>query len=72
MSAIKITKFLGTAPKNASELLPDTAAQIARNCKLYSGDLIPYPQPTIVADTQRTGTVRTLYALRDPDTDALV
>jgi len=72
VSAIKITKFLGTAPKNASELLPDTAAQIARNCKLYSGDLIPYPQPTIVADTQRTGTVRTLYALRDPDTDALV
>jgi hypothetical protein len=72
VSAIKITKFLGTAPKNASELLPDTAAQIARNCKLYSGDLIPYPQPTIVADTHRTGTVRTLYALRDPDTDALV
>lgn len=72
MSAIKITKFLGTAPKNASELLPDTAAQIARNCKLYSGDLIPYPQATIVADSQRTGTVRTLYALRNPDTDALV
>lgn len=69
MSAIKITKFLGTAPKNASELLPDTAAQIARNCKLYSGDLIPYPQPVIVDNSARTGTVRTLYALRDPDTN---
>jgi hypothetical protein len=32
VTAIKITKFLGVAPKNASELLPDTAAQVARNC----------------------------------------
>ena len=69
MSAIKITKFLGTAPKNASELLPDTAAQVARNCKLYSGDLIPYPQPVITDNSARTGIVRTLYALRDPDTN---
>lgn len=71
MSAIKITRFLGTTPKNASELLSDTAAQEARNCKLYSGDLIPYPQPVIVANAGRTGTLRTLYALRDPDTDEL-
>ena len=72
MSAIKITKFLGTTPKNASELIPDTAAQLAENCKLYSGDLIPYPTPTIVADAHRSGVIRTLYALRDPDTDDLV
>ena len=72
MTALKITKFLGTAPKNASELLPDTAAQITRNAKLYSGDLIPYPEPVIVANADRTGTIRTLYALRDPDTDDLV
>jgi len=69
VTAIKIARFLGTAPKNASELLVDTAAQIARNCKLYSGDLIPYPQPVIVANAGRTGTIRTLYALRDPNTD---
>jgi hypothetical protein len=71
VSAIKITKFLGTAPKNASELLPDTAAQTARNCKLYSGDLIPYPKPVIVANAQRTGAIRTLYGLRNPDTDVI-
>ena len=69
MTALKITKFLGTSPKQASELLPDTAAQIARNCKLYSGDLIPYPLPSIVANTGRSGINRTLYALRDPDTN---
>jgi hypothetical protein len=72
VSAVKIVRFLGVAPKNASELLPDTAAQVARNCKLYSGDLIPYPAPVIVGDAERTGVIKTLYGLRDPNTDQLV
>jgi hypothetical protein len=65
MVAIKITRFIGTAPRNSPELLADTAAQIARNGKLYSGDLIPYPEPVSVANSNRTGTVRTIYGLRD-------
>lgn len=68
MAGVKIIGFLGTAPKISPELLPNTAGQIATNCKLYSGDLIPYPQPTVVANTSRTGTIKTLFALRDPDT----
>lgn len=72
MPAIKITSFLGTTPKAASELLPATAAQTAQNCKLYSGDLIPFSAPHIVASASRSGTIKTLYALRNPDTDALV
>jgi len=71
MAAVKIVNFLGTAPKISPELLPNTASQTANNCKLYSGDLIPYPQPVVVANTNRTGTIKTLFALRDPDTDAL-
>lgn len=71
MTSLKITRFLGTAPKNSPELLPDTAAQVSRNTKLYSGDLIPYPTPAVVANTGKTGRLRTLYALRDPDTDEL-
>lgn len=66
MPAVKITNFLGKAPKISPELLPNTASQIAENCKLYSGDLIPYPQPVVVANTGRTGTIKTLYALRNP------
>lgn len=66
MAAIKITTFLGVAPKISPELLPNTAGQIAKNCKLYSGDLIPYPQPVIVGDTGKTGVLKTLYALRNP------
>jgi hypothetical protein len=67
MAGVKITTFLGKAPKISPELLLNTAAQIAENCKLYSGDLIPYPQPVIVANTGRTGTLKTLYALRNPN-----
>jgi hypothetical protein len=67
MAGVKITNFLGKAPKLSPELLPNTAAQIAENCKLYSGDLIPYPQPVVVANTERTGVIKTLYALRNPD-----
>lgn len=72
MGAVKITKFLGIAPKISPELLPDTAGQIAENCKLYSGDLIPYPLPEVVDNSGRTGvTTRTLYALKNPSTDEL-
>ena len=69
MAGIKIVGFLGTAPKISPELLPNTAGQIANNCKLYSGDLIPYPQPVVIANTARMGAIKTLFALRDPDTD---
>lgn len=66
MPGVKVTRFLGIAPKLSPELLPDTAAQVAKNCKLYSGDLIPYPQPVVAANTGRPGAIRTLYALRNP------
>lgn len=69
MAGVKIIGFLGTAPKISPELLPNTAGQIANNCKLYSGDLIPYPQPVVVDNTGRMGAIKTLLALRDPDTD---
>ena len=69
MAGVKIINFLGKAPKISPELLPNTAAQIAENCKLYSGDLIPYPQPVVIANTERTGVIKTLYALRNPDDD---
>ena len=72
MASVKLTKFLGEAPKISSELLPDGAAQTAFNVKLYSGDLIPYRTPAIVDSAERTGTIETLHALRDPVTDDLV
>jgi hypothetical protein len=72
MAAVKIVKFLGEAPKITSELLPDAAAQVAFNVKLYSGDLIPYRIPLLAANHGRIGEVQTLHALRNPDDDSLV
>lgn len=72
MAAVKIVKFLGEAPKISTELLPDAAAQTAFNVKLYSGDLIPYRLPANAGDVGRVGDIKTIYALRNPDTDALV
>lgn len=72
MPAIKMNKFLGIAPKVSPELLPDGAGQIAHSVKLYSGDLIPYHRSSAAGSTGRNGEIKTLYALRDPDTSALV
>ena len=66
MAAIKLQKFLGLAPKIATELLPDGAAQVATNTKFYSGDLIPYNLPVVYDNTERTTKVNALHALQDP------
>lgn len=71
MTTTKIAEFRGTLPRASPELLPGTAAQVARDVKLYSGDIIPIPEPVVYASAERTGELRTLYALRDPDTGAL-
>jgi hypothetical protein len=65
MSAVKITTFFGILPKVSPELLPETAGQIARNAKMVSGDLDPFPSPVIVGNAGITGDIKTLYAFKD-------
>lgn len=72
MAGLKLDQFKGVAPKIAPELLADGLAQIARNAKLDSGNIIPYPEPVVVGNSSRTGVTRTIYPLVNPDTDALV
>ena len=71
MTTTKIAEFKGELPRVSPELLPGTAAQTATGVKLYSGDLIPTPEPVVAASAGRTGVLRTLYALREPITSAL-
>ena len=66
MGSIKLTKFLGEAPKISSELLPEGTAQTAYNTKISSGDLVPYREPKLIEDTGRTGTVKTVHRLVNP------
>lgn len=67
MSAIKIMKFLGTSPKVSPELTADSVAQEAVNVKLYSGDLIPYRLYSFYANTSRSGEIKSIYPLIDPN-----
>lgn len=71
MTSSKVAEFKGMLPRVSPELLPGTAAQLARDVKLYSGDLIPTPAPVVFAAAGRSGPIRTLYALREPGTGAL-
>lgn len=71
MAGIKITNFLGIAPKVSPELLGAQFAQIAVNLNPYSGDLIPYRVPKEAGNTDRGAGVKTIYPLRDPN-DATV
>lgn len=65
MGAVKIVKFLGEAPKLAVEHLPESAAEYAYNIKLYSGDLIPFNEPTELAAFAKTGTIKSIYPMDD-------
>ena len=65
MTAVKIAKFYGIAPKISAELLPDTVGQIADNLKTFSGDLIPYNLPSVQSSLAKTGTIKTIYPMDD-------
>ena len=41
-----LTKFAGEMPRVAPRLLPDTHAQVARNCRLVDGQIVPLRTPT--------------------------
>jgi len=65
MTTLKLNKFLGEAPKLAEELLPDTVASVAVNCKIYSGNLIPFPIPVNTELVTKTGPILSIYPMDD-------
>ena len=71
MPAIKLTKFLGISPKASPELTAESVAQEAVNVKLYSGDLIPYRQPVDVQTLMRSGTIQSIYPMRDENDETV-
>lgn len=64
-TALKITKFLGEAPKISPELLPESVGQYAFNLDLSSGDLLPFRAPVHVATLDKVGTIKTIYPMDD-------
>lgn len=67
MAGIKATRFAGIAPRFAEELLPDGFAQVAQNCKLTSGDLVPYRDKVAILDETVTDT-QTIFPLLEGST----
>lgn len=61
MTAIRIRKFDGIAPKVAAKLLPPTYAQIANNCKPWSGNLRPWREPSTVNTPSKAGDILAIY-----------
>lgn len=51
MAMIKIGAFGGMVPKFGDRQLPENAAVLAENCKLYSGNLIPLRPPYLSSTT---------------------
>lgn len=73
MTGIRTTRFRGMAPKINRRSLPDNFAQVATNCKIESGGLIPYLQPTLSADLTLAGGIKTMWRyLKDDQKNWLV
>jgi hypothetical protein len=59
MPGFKITSFKGTAPKISPRLLAEDFGQVAKNCFLGTGDLIPYSGLENTVGITKTSTVTT-------------
>lgn len=64
---IKLSPFGGLVPRTGERLLPDTAATIAENVKLQSGELRPIHQPgtAVVPTTPKTLPPLSIFKARD-------
>lgn len=49
MTGIRTTAFRGMAPRFNKRRLGDNLAQVATNCKIGSGGLVPYKMPATVS-----------------------
>lgn len=62
MAMIEIKTFGGISPKVSPRLLTDTQAQVALNCAVFSGTIIPLPDVGTTASTlTKVGTPLTIY-----------
>lgn len=69
MPELRIALFGGQIPLADPRLLPDYAAQIAINTKLWDGKLGAYRQPLTVVTPSKSGTKRSIYRFGQDVTD---
>lgn len=61
MPSIDIQNFGGIAPRLSDRLLPQNAATIAENCKLWSGEIRPFRAPRIDDTVLKDGMLETVH-----------
>lgn len=62
---IRLDRFGGMLPGTAPHQLPETAAQIAHNCKLASGALRSWRKPLFIETPAKAGTKQGLFLYED-------
>lgn len=61
MPSIRVQNFGGLAPRISDRLLPQNAATIADNCKLWSGEIRPFRSPKPDPSVLRDGFIETVH-----------
>lgn len=64
MTAIKLEAFTGLIPRVSDRLIPNTAASVARNTKLLSGELRAFRTPREFAELTESFTVRRAHRIQ--------
>lgn len=57
--------FRGMIPKSDLRLLPPGGAEVASNCKLWSGALVPMRGQTTVSTPAKSGAIQSIYRMDD-------
>lgn len=65
---ISVQGFIGEIPRASTRLLPENAAQIATNCKLWSRELRSWRDFSAVVNPTKTGPLKSIYPLTDVST----
>lgn len=65
MGAITLTRFGGIVPRTSERLIPDNAAQIAVNCRLSSGELVPFNAGAQRYTSAKTGPLQTIHRIEE-------
>lgn len=68
MALIKVTQFGGLIPSQDKSMLPETAAQVAVNCRLTSSTLDSYKAPVEVYNPFQTN-IQTIYRYQQASLD---
>jgi len=63
MSILRIKVLSGERPRVSARLLPDGAAQIAKNCKLWSGELRPWRDFSLIENPTKAGPLLTVFPM---------